>query len=106
MDLYSLSLVYRCLGLVSSSGKVLDSADKQKQARCSPERLENLPHCDHSSLSISSRDTRKKRICMLTHSSYEADNRVRRYAETLARRGDEVEVIALSSGGIPLGSAE
>ena len=43
---------------------------------------------------------------MLTHSSYEADNRVRRYAETLVRRGDEVEVIALSSGDIPLGSAE
>lgn len=45
-------------------------------------------------------------ICMLTHSSYEMDNRVRRYAETLAKRGDQVCAIALSSGDIPLGTAE
>jgi len=32
---------------------------------------------------------------MLTHSFYESDNRVMRYAETLAARGDEVEVLAL-----------
>ena len=36
-----------------------------------------------------------KRICMLTHSFYESDNRVIRYAETLAQRGDSVEVFAL-----------
>jgi len=32
---------------------------------------------------------------MLVYSFYENDNRVRRYAETLAARGDVVEVIAL-----------
>jgi glycosyltransferase involved in cell wall biosynthesis len=45
---------------------------------------------------LSSRNTRKK-ICMLAYSPYEYDNRVRRYAETLAKRGDQVDVIALSS---------
>jgi glycosyltransferase involved in cell wall biosynthesis len=42
-----------------------------------------------------SRNTRKK-ICMLAYTAYECDNRVRRYAETLAKRGDHVDVIALS----------
>lgn len=37
----------------------------------------------------------RKRVCMLTHSFYENDNRVMRYAETLAQRGDLVEVAAL-----------
>ena len=32
---------------------------------------------------------------MITHSFYESDNRVIRYAETLAQRGDSVEVLAL-----------
>jgi glycosyltransferase involved in cell wall biosynthesis len=32
---------------------------------------------------------------MVTHSFYESDNRILRYAETLAERGDEVHVIAL-----------
>ena len=33
---------------------------------------------------------------MVAYSPYEADNRVRRYAETLAKRGDQVDVIAIS----------
>lgn len=41
------------------------------------------------------RNTRKK-VCMLAYTFYESDNRVRRYAETLVRRGDQVDVIALS----------
>jgi glycosyltransferase involved in cell wall biosynthesis/peptidoglycan/xylan/chitin deacetylase (PgdA/CDA1 family) len=45
---------------------------------------------------LSSRNTRKK-ICMLAYSPYEYDNRVRRYAETLAKRGDQVDVVSLSS---------
>ncbi len=36
-----------------------------------------------------------KRICMITHSFYESDNRVTRYAEALATRGDHVDVVAL-----------
>jgi glycosyltransferase involved in cell wall biosynthesis/peptidoglycan/xylan/chitin deacetylase (PgdA/CDA1 family) len=51
----------------------------------------------------SSRNSRKK-ICMLTYSIYEVDNRVRRYAEALAKRGDRVDVIALSRGNSPLGT--
>jgi glycosyltransferase involved in cell wall biosynthesis len=35
---------------------------------------------------------------MVTHSFYESDNRVIRYAETLAQRGDCVEVLALRRG--------
>lgn len=45
---------------------------------------------------VSSRNTRR-RVCMLAYTFYEFDNRVRRYAETLAKRGDHVDVIALSS---------
>ena len=35
------------------------------------------------------------RVCMISHSFYESDNRVVRYAEALASRGDAVEVLAL-----------
>ena len=38
---------------------------------------------------------RPKRICMVTHSFYESDNRVTRYAAALAARGDTVDVFAL-----------
>jgi glycosyltransferase involved in cell wall biosynthesis len=50
-------------------------------------------YCD--AVPVASRNTRRK-ICMIGYTSYEGDNRVRRYAETLAKRGDQVEVIALS----------
>src|SRR5712692_5090300 len=39
------------------------------------------------------------RVCMVAYSFYEKDNRVRRYAETLAKRGDHVDVIALRQEG-------
>lgn len=39
--------------------------------------------------------TAGRRVCMLTHSYYESDNRVQRYARSLARRGDRVVVLAL-----------
>ena len=38
------------------------------------------------------------RVCMLAYTYYENDNRVRRYAEALAKRGDHVDVVALQSG--------
>jgi glycosyltransferase involved in cell wall biosynthesis len=38
---------------------------------------------------------------MVSYSFYEKDNRVRRYAETLARRGDHVDALALRSEGQP-----
>lgn len=38
---------------------------------------------------------RPRRVAMITHSFYESDARVARYATTLARRGDAVDVFAL-----------
>jgi glycosyltransferase involved in cell wall biosynthesis len=43
------------------------------------------------------------RVAMVTYSFYETDNRVMRYAETLAKRGDHVEVFALRREGKPSG---
>jgi glycosyltransferase involved in cell wall biosynthesis len=39
------------------------------------------------------------KVCMVAYTFYEQDNRVRRYAETLAKRGDRVDVVALSGEG-------
>jgi glycosyltransferase involved in cell wall biosynthesis len=39
------------------------------------------------------------KICMITYSFYETDNRVMRYAETLASRGDIVDVVSLRTPG-------
>jgi len=36
-----------------------------------------------------------KRICMVTYSHYEGDNRVMRYANALVKRGDSVDVISI-----------
>jgi glycosyltransferase involved in cell wall biosynthesis len=38
---------------------------------------------------------------MMAYAFYESDNRILRYAETLAKRGDEVEVLALRRGDLP-----
>jgi glycosyltransferase involved in cell wall biosynthesis len=48
-----------------------------------------------SSLPQRPRFKRPRRVCMITHSFYESDNRVTRYAEALAARGDSVDVLAL-----------
>jgi glycosyltransferase involved in cell wall biosynthesis len=37
------------------------------------------------------------KVCMVAYSFYEKDNRVRRYAETLVKRGDQVDVLSLRS---------
>ena len=58
-----------------------------------------------SAMPLTERNSRKK-VCMLVHNTYETDNRVRRYAETLAKRGDQVEVIALTGGTGPMVSEE
>jgi glycosyltransferase involved in cell wall biosynthesis len=39
------------------------------------------------------------RVCMLAYTFYEGDNRVRRYAEALVKRGDCVEVVACGRPG-------
>jgi len=41
----------------------------------------------------------KMKVCMVAYTFYERDNRVRRYAEALARRGDLVDVVALRNKG-------
>jgi len=41
------------------------------------------------------------RVGMVAYSFYETDNRVRRYAEALAKRGDQVDAIALRRPGQP-----
>jgi glycosyltransferase involved in cell wall biosynthesis len=41
------------------------------------------------------------KACMLAYTFYETDNRVRRYAEALAKRGDQVDAIALQRGDQP-----
>lgn len=41
-------------------------------------------------------------ILMISYSFYESDNRVRRYAETLVRRGDEVDIISIRQRGTPV----
>lgn len=46
-----------------------------------------------------SQKNRPKKICMVAYTFYETDNRVRRYAEALAKRGDTVDAIALSRDG-------
>lgn len=51
---------------------------------------------DHAlQMSPRPRAQRSRRVCMITHSFYESDNRVTRYAEALAARGDSVDVLAL-----------
>lgn len=42
-----------------------------------------------------------KRVCMISYSFYESDNRVMRYAEALSDRGDSVDVLALNAGSLP-----
>jgi glycosyltransferase involved in cell wall biosynthesis len=39
------------------------------------------------------------RVCMLAYTFYETDNRVRRYAEALVKRGDQVDAISLARDG-------
>jgi len=47
-----------------------------------------------------------RQVCMVVYNGYEHDNRVRRYAETLARRGDRVSVYSRASPAHPVGADE
>lgn len=44
---------------------------------------------------------KRRHICMLAYAFYESDNRIMRYADALAQRGDIVDVIALKSENMP-----
>jgi hypothetical protein len=39
------------------------------------------------------------RVCMLVYNYFESDARVRHYAESLVKRGEQVDVIALKEPG-------
>jgi glycosyltransferase involved in cell wall biosynthesis len=54
-----------------------------------------MPKSTAAERGMNSHPIATKRICMVTHSFYESDNRVVRYAEALTERGDQVEVLAL-----------
>lgn len=55
---------------------------------------------DHCHTGEMRREARRKlRFCMLSYSFYDTDARVTRYAETLARRGDDVDVVSLGHDG-------
>jgi glycosyltransferase involved in cell wall biosynthesis len=55
----------------------------------------SLPSARNGRASKPARATSSLRVCMICYSYYETDNRVLRYAEELARRGDSVDVLAL-----------
>lgn len=67
---------------------------EQKEVACEPAGPSEL---DRSQL----RAHKSLRICMVAYTFYESDNRVMRYAETLAKQGHQVEVFVLQQGDDP-----
>jgi len=63
--------------------------------------VEVADHCEKTCKNQARKPARPLRVCMPVYSFYEADNRVIRYAETLAKRGDHVDVISLRKSGQP-----
>jgi glycosyltransferase involved in cell wall biosynthesis len=63
--------------------------------------ISTYPSADAETPLSAERSSRPLRVCHLAYTFYETDNRVRRYAEALAERGDTVEVFALRRGGEP-----
>jgi glycosyltransferase involved in cell wall biosynthesis len=63
--------------------------------------MTTAPTAPDGRLSKESPGRRRLRVCHLAYTFYENDNRVIRYAEALAERGDDVEVIALRREGQP-----
>jgi glycosyltransferase involved in cell wall biosynthesis len=57
--------------------------------------------CEMTCKNLPPKAARPLRVCMPVYSFYEGDNRVIRYAETLAKRGDQVDVISLRKSGQP-----
>ena len=62
-----------------------------------------LARADRETQKVSQKPSPRRplRIAMVSYSFYELDNRVLRYASTLARRGDHVDVFALRREGKP-----
>ena len=74
---------------VPSSKSAPSSADQSETTGVLP----NDPHTQSA--------RRPLRVAMVSYSFYETDNRVLRYASTLAKRGDHVDVFALHREGKP-----
>jgi glycosyltransferase involved in cell wall biosynthesis len=77
---------------------ILQEEDSSDTAR-SGEKQERISVGYDAGVQSPERSARPLRVCMVAYSFYEGDNRVRRYAESLARRGDEVDVISLRREG-------
>ena len=63
-----------------------------------PVNLDKLPPMTYegqAQVELKGRELQAMNVCMVAYTFYEADNRVRRYGESLARRGDKVDAIAL-----------
>ncbi len=68
-----------------------------KQPDFAPKKMDNLTNQADPVSSASRARPGGRNIAMVSHSFYENDNRVRRYAETLVERGDRVEVYSLAA---------
>jgi glycosyltransferase involved in cell wall biosynthesis len=81
-----------------------DNPEVSKQAMQLTAQRETLPPMLDPTLVIPTtvHAGRPLRICMVAYTFYESDNRVMRYAETLAREGHHVEVFALQPGRLPV----
>jgi glycosyltransferase involved in cell wall biosynthesis len=82
-----------------------DSAAELQAARQSsgPSAVAELPAEPAAPATASKASARVPlRIAMVAYTFYESDNRVMRYAETLAKRGDHVDIFALRRVGMPV----
>ncbi len=83
-------------------GTAVLGAGEQAQVEMSAPRQIALSASSAASPAVLPSPARKPlRICMIAYSFYETDNRVMRYAETLAQRGDHVDVLALRRDNAP-----
>ncbi len=80
---------------LSSTSQAAGSQDSAAIGNAVWERPNTSPSSHSPSLPAAPVSRRPLRVGMISYSFYENDNRVMRYAETLAQRGDYVEVFAL-----------
>jgi glycosyltransferase involved in cell wall biosynthesis len=82
---------------------------KQAISSCSSSPVRNMPVAEiqekiqdgEKGPHVTTEKRRSLRVCMVAYTFYETDSRVMRYAETLAQRGDQVDVFSLRKPGTP-----
>jgi glycosyltransferase involved in cell wall biosynthesis/peptidoglycan/xylan/chitin deacetylase (PgdA/CDA1 family) len=84
---------------VSFYGELLNYVREKYEGSYWPALPRDVARYYRGKVPLTARNTRKK-ICMVAYSPYESDNRIRRYAETLVKRGDQVDVIAISGDDV------